>query len=99
VYLSSHTCLPVMKELTVNGQRCLVANNGAAGMPNFRGSRWGLITRVSTLPVTPSWSFYGSRVGDLHVDALPLHYNQARWFARLLSYQLAGRVTRPSELP
>jgi hypothetical protein len=85
VYLSSHTCLPVMKELTVNGQRCLVANNGAAGMPNFRGSRWGLITRVSTLPVTPSWSFYGSRVSNLHVDALPLHYNQARWIARFLA--------------
>lgn len=82
VYLSSHTCLPVMKELTATGQSCLVANNGAAGMPNFRGVRWGLITRVSTLPVTPSWSFYGSRIGNLHVDALPLHYNHVAWIAR-----------------
>ena len=85
VYLSSHTCLPVMREVTVNGRRCLVANNGAAGMPNFRGTRWGLITRVSTLPALSSWSLHGSRVGALHVDALPLHYNHRRWVERFLA--------------
>jgi hypothetical protein len=85
VYLSSHTCLPVMRELDVAGRRCLVANNGAAGMPNFQGTRWGLITRVSTSPAVSSWSLYGSRVGALHVDALPLHYNHLRWMERFLA--------------
>ena len=85
VYLSSHTCLPVMRELDVAGRRCLVANNGAAGMPNFQGTRWGLITRASTSPAVSSWSLYGSRVGALHVDALPLHYNHLRWMERFLA--------------
>ncbi len=85
VYLSSHTCLPVMKPLTVTGERCLVANNGAAGMPNFRGPRCGLITRVSTVPALPGRALYGSRVGSLHVEALPLHYNHPQWVERFLA--------------
>lgn len=85
VYLSSHTCLPVMKVLTVHDRRCIVANNGAAGMPNFRGSRWGLITRVSTSPAAPGRALYGYQVGPLHVDALPLHYNHAQWLKRFLA--------------
>ena len=85
VYLSSHTCLPVMRGLTAAGRRCLVTNNGAAGMPNFRGHRWGLITRVSTSPAPPPWTLYGTRIGTLHVDALPLHYNHERWVERFLA--------------
>jgi hypothetical protein len=85
VYLSSHTCLPVFMDVSVDGQHCLVANNGAAGMPNFRGTRHGLVTRVSTVPAAASRTLYGSRVGSLHVDALPLHYNHERWVERFLA--------------
>lgn len=85
VYLSSHTCLPVMKALVIDGQSCLVANNGAAGMPNFRGARWGLVTRVSATAAVPGRTLYGSRIGPLHVDALPLHYNHRRWVERFLA--------------
>jgi hypothetical protein len=85
VYLSSHTCLPVSKHFNVDGQRCMVANNGAAGMPNFRGSHFGLITRVSTTPAAPDRTLHGSRVGPLHVDALPLHYNHERWMRRFIA--------------
>ncbi|HQR53140.1 MAG TPA: hypothetical protein PLZ79_07695 [Burkholderiales bacterium] len=85
VYLSSHTCLPVMKMLRVDGEHRLVANNGAAGMPNFRGARCGLITRVSTAPAPPGRALCGSRVGSLHVDALPLHYNHTHWVERFLA--------------
>jgi hypothetical protein len=85
VYLSSHTCLPIMRMLTVARRRCLVANNGAAGIPNFQGARWGLMTRVSTRPAPPSWTLYGSRVGNVHVDAVPLHYNHLAWMGRFLA--------------
>jgi hypothetical protein len=85
VYLSSHTCLPVMRGLTVRGRPCLVANNGAAGMPNFRGSRWGLVTRVSTFATASGRAIYGIRVGSLHVDALPLHYNHSKWIERFVA--------------
>ena len=47
VFASSHTCLPVACELP--GGRVLV-NNGAAGMPNFRATRHGVITRIGPTP-------------------------------------------------
>ena len=43
VFASSHTCLPVLQRL---GDACAIVNNGAAGMPNFEGSRVGLLTRI-----------------------------------------------------
>ena len=44
VFASSHTCLPVTYRVPAG----VIANNGAAGMPNFRGTRFGLVTRIAT---------------------------------------------------
>ncbi|MET0218594.1 MAG: hypothetical protein ABW205_11825 [Burkholderiales bacterium] len=84
-FLSSHTCLPVMRDFSVNGRCCVVANNGAAGMPNFRGGRFGLLTRVSTVRAPPAVALYGVRVGALHVEALPVHYNHKLWVGQFLA--------------
>ena len=46
-FASSHTCLPVLQ--CFEGDHAVV-NNGAAGMPNFRGTRYGLATRISAAP-------------------------------------------------
>ncbi len=48
VIASSHTCLPVAVGLAAGGAACALINNGAAGMPNFHGTRHGVITRIST---------------------------------------------------
>ena len=40
--------------------RLTVINNGAAGMPNFSGSRFGVITRIATSP-SPHPPLYGLR--------------------------------------
>src|SRR5690606_9770363 len=40
-FASSHACLPVLQRFA-KGR--IVANNGAAGMPNFRGETFGLAT-------------------------------------------------------
>ena len=71
VVASSHTCLPVAQRLAPGR---LVINNGAAGMPNFRDHRAGLITRIATTdaPVAP---LYGVRLGTLRVDALAVEYD------------------------
>lgn len=37
----------------------LIFNNGSAGMANFSGCRWGLITRISTNLAQPPASVYG----------------------------------------
>jgi hypothetical protein len=79
VFASSHTCLPVLKEFP--GGRAVV-NNGAAGMPNFRGERYGIATRISVLPARDS--LYGARLGGLHVDAVAVDYDFAAWERRFV---------------
>ena len=60
-----------------------VFNNGAAGMPNFRGTRYGVVTRISTRPARHA--LYGARVGTVHVDALAVHYDHTRWIEAFLA--------------
>jgi hypothetical protein len=50
IFASTHTCLPAMRRFDLDGEK-LVANNGAAGMPNARGSRFGILTRIGTDPL------------------------------------------------
>ena len=53
-FVCTHTCLPVLQHLpgSPQGSR-LIANNGATGMPNFRGDLAGLVTRI-TQPSVPA---------------------------------------------
>jgi hypothetical protein len=74
LFASSHTCLPVLQSFP-DGRA--IVNNGAAGMPNFRGTRYGLATRISTEP--SAHALYGARVGRLQVEAVRLDYDQAAW--------------------
>jgi hypothetical protein len=75
VFASSHSCLPVMQALDTSQGRCLLANNGAAGMPNFSGARHGLITRVSITPAPDP--LYATEVAGIRVEALPVPYDHA----------------------
>ena len=82
IFASSHTCLPALRLVdTAAGER-IVINNGAAGMPNFRGDRAGRITRVATHPVPASLArrrCYGTEVADVYIDALAVHFDTALW--------------------
>lgn len=79
VIASSHTCLPVLQDL---GAGRLIVNNGAAGMPNFRATRFGLATRISVRR-SPR-ALYAARAGDLHVEAVAIDYDAAGWRSRFL---------------
>ena len=81
VFASSHTCLPALRSYDQGGK--IVINNGAAGMPNFASSNFGVITRISVKP-SPYPSLYGCVVHDVHVDALAIHYDTAKWEAEFL---------------
>jgi hypothetical protein len=61
----------------------VLVNNGGAGMPNFRGELFGLATRIALSPADDS--FYGVQIGDLYVDAIPLHYDLSTWERRFLA--------------
>jgi hypothetical protein len=87
IIASSHTCLPVALDFdTPKGKgRCALFNNGAAGMPNFRDTQFGVITRIATTPASADASLYGTHIGAAHVDALPVRYDRARWQREFLN--------------
>lgn len=89
VFACSHTCLPVFRQVALEQGAGLIANNGAAGMPNFRGERAGVITRISRHPASKR-PLYGTCVADAHVDALPVRYDHARFAADFLADWPAG---------
>jgi predicted phosphodiesterase len=71
-FVSSHTCLPVFQRLGGQGGHRWVFNNGAAGMPNFRGDPAGLFTRLATTPFDGPQRRGGVRHGPLWADAIAL---------------------------
>ena len=81
VFACSHTCLPVFHTLHDPSRRFarIVANNGAAGMPNFSADLAGLITRIATRPFDGPERRYGVVRGEAFIDAIALAYDQTRW--------------------
>ncbi|MDR1013623.1 MAG: hypothetical protein LBL86_01400 [Coriobacteriales bacterium] len=77
VLATTHTCAPAAVTLGSGA----VVNNGAAGMPNFRGTQYGLATRVGAAP-SPS-ALYRACVDGVSVEAVPLCYDHdayLQWF-------------------
>ncbi len=74
-FASSHTCLPTFRHFADTSKRRFVINNGAAGMPNFGGTSYGLVTRLSVHAALDGSSQYGDCIDGLYVDALPVHYD------------------------
>ncbi len=83
VFASSHTCLPVGQTFDTQDGRCALFNNGAAGLPNFAQTAFGLVTRVSTRAAPPALgALYGTVIDGVHLDCVPLHFDQAAWLAQ-----------------
>jgi hypothetical protein len=101
VFASSHTCLPALRRLDGQGRTHAVINNGAAGMPNFRGTHHGVISRIATTPPPAglpvlhqlAWEV-GGRM--LHVAAVALAYDHPRWQERFMADWPAGSAAHAS---
>ena len=78
-FASSHTCLPTLRRFAQGSENHFVINNGAAGMPNFSHTQYGLISRLSVHPAREGIAQYGEVIGDVYVDALPVHYDAAQF--------------------
>lgn len=77
VLATTHTCAPA----ACAWEDGAVINNGASGMPNFRGSLYGIVSRISVSPHEDA--LYRANVGSLFIEALPLCYDTLeflRWF-------------------
>jgi hypothetical protein len=85
VLASTHTGLPYAQAVPDGPRRRLVINNGAAGLPNFAGTSYGVITRLSGDLRPPTDSLYGITIGTLRCDALPVRFDLDQWRARFLS--------------
>jgi hypothetical protein len=88
VFASSHTCLPATRRFYL-GRVKLVANNGAAGMPNAIGTNFGILTRIGTSP-SPLPTLYGHAIRGVTIDALPIRYDNVRWQKNFLKNWPAG---------
>jgi hypothetical protein len=60
-----------------------VINNGAAGMPNFSGSTFGVVTRIALSP-SPHPPLYGMVRDGVCIDALAIRYDNAAFLRRFL---------------
>jgi hypothetical protein len=91
VFACSHTCLPVLQAFD---GRCAILNNGAAGMPNFRGTHYGLASRISVRPGPRA--LYRTRLGALYLEAVPVDYDQRAWLRRFLDSWPPGSAAHAS---
>jgi hypothetical protein len=83
VFACTHTCLAALRDFDLPAGRMTVINNGAAGMPNFAGSRLGVVTRIG-LTASPHEPLYGLVRDGVHIDALPLAYDHRAFADRFL---------------
>jgi len=84
IFASSHTCLPAMRAFDFGFGEVAVANNGAAGMPNFAARCSGILTRIATTPYRGE-TLYALRAGGLHVEAIEVAYDRGAWAQRFLA--------------
>lgn len=91
-FASSHTCLPWAD--TPGG--VAVINNGAAGMPNFRGRREGLVTRIAAAADPAPDALYAVTAGGARLEAVPIAYDHAAWERRFLRTWPAGSPAHAS---
>jgi len=83
VIASTHTCLPVAVRVDTALGAGALFNNGSVRMPNFRNTRYGVITRIAIRPA--SNALYGTRIGDTFVDAVAVDYDRRRWLQTFLA--------------
>jgi hypothetical protein len=92
-FASSHTCAPALKTTA----RGFVVNNGAAGMANFAGTSFGVITRIATHALPRRLEplrLYGASdwIADRAcvVDALKVEFDLPGWLASFDAIWPAG---------
>lgn len=84
-FASTHTCLPALARFEFAARALVVANNGAAGMPNFAGTRHGLVTRIAVTPLAGAEVVAREEVAGAHVETLRLDYDHAAFLRRFLA--------------
>ena len=95
LFASSHTCLPALRSFAVESAGRVVANNGAAGMPNFAGRLAGLVARVGARPYAGE-CVAGTQVAGVHVELIEVAYDTGAWMQRFLASWPSGSPAHDS---
>ncbi len=81
VIVSTHTCLPVIRNLVVGDRARLFLNNGAAGMGNMLGDSRGLVARLAL--VSPASEGLAPEYPlPLHGALVPVEFPLVDWLVR-----------------
>ena len=83
MFACTHTCLAALRDFACPAGRLTVVNNGAAGMPNFSGTQFGVVTRIAT-SASPHQPLYGLQRDGVHIDALAVDYDGQAFLDRFL---------------
>jgi predicted phosphodiesterase len=84
VFTSTHTCVAALRRYILPSGQLTVINNGAAGMPNFSQTKFGLVSRISARP-SPHRPLYGTLHKGAHIDAIALEYDANAFSKMFLS--------------
>jgi hypothetical protein len=95
VFASTHTCLAALRDFDLPNGRLIVINNGAAGMPNFTGATFGVISRIATRS-SPHAPLYGTQRNGVFIEALAVPYDAAAFRDRFLARWPAGSPAHAS---
>jgi hypothetical protein len=100
-FACTHTCLPVFQAVAAAPGRPprWVLNNGAAGMPNFRGDAAGLLTRIATTPFEGPERRFGVALGDgVMAEGIAIDIDAPAWQAHFSACWPAGSDAERSYL-
>jgi hypothetical protein len=92
-FACTHTCLPVFQAIPArSGQYARwILNNGAAGMPNFRGDTAGLLIRIAVEPFAGPEKHFGVAMGHgVMAESIAIHIDADSWRARFEAQWPAG---------
>jgi hypothetical protein len=83
VFASTHTCAAALRTMRLPSGPLTVINNGAAGMPNFTATPFGVVSRIAA-SASPHRPLYGVVHGRVRVDAIALRYDAEAFLQRFL---------------
>jgi len=84
LFSSTHTCLAALRDFVLPSGRLTAINNGSAGMANFSGSTFGVVTRIGLTP-SPHRPLYGLVRDGVHIDALAVEFDLPAFLGRFLA--------------
>jgi hypothetical protein len=95
VFASAHTCTAALRTVRLPCGPLTVINNGAAGMPNFTATPFGVVSRIAA-HASPHPPLYGVVHGRVRVEAIALPYDVQGFLQRFLQRWPVGSAAHRS---